>query len=752
MSEQTSQPEKDKQALNQETENAKKNEEFAAESNDVADATESENKKSVNETSEEAGREESDKKGEAQEKPLSEDGSKDEAGTNENLGLKAEENVANNDPDPKEEIEEAIVATEEKEEEKKEEKASEEEEPPDNEEKATAKEEGQAKEKESGEEKQKEALTDGDSEESDEEEDDDEIDDETSRQKFDEMSRQELVEVLEETVKESDISKIKTRVALIKVAYLNKTNSEQQEKIEKNIEIKEEEGEKAEEKDAIQERFDLAFSIYRQNKSQFNKELEKSKQENLDLKKQILEDLKELINSEETLKNTYDQFKDLQEKWKEIGMVPRSEVNNLWQSYHFLVEKFFDKVKINKELRDLDLKKNLEAKIELCEKAEELLLETSIIKSFKELQKLHEKFKEIGPVPQDKKDEVWERFKAATDKINDRRREHYAHLSEQQEGNLEAKTALCQKAEELLGRRNEGMKDWQENTRQMNELFKVWKTVGPAPKKQNDEIWNRFRSSLNAFFENRREFFNQVKEQQLNNYNLKLDLCAQAEAVKDNTDWRKTTEDLIHLQKEWKKIGPVPRKYSDKVWKRFRAANDHFFNRKSEYFSNIHEHEAKNLEQKKALVEEVKNYSFGEDKKENLKVIKEFQRKWMDVGHVPIKEKDSIQNEFRKAIDEQMEKLKISAMEISQMAYKNKVENLKDDPNARKALGRERNFLNGKISKLKEDIHLWENNVGFLANSKKADILKQEFMKKIDKAKQDLKAFEAKLKYLNTQD
>ncbi|MDZ7740628.1 MAG: DUF349 domain-containing protein [Bacteroidota bacterium] len=745
MSEQTSQPEKEKNALNQDAENAKKSEEKAAVNNDAADAPEPEpeNKTGANEKSDEASPEIPGETNEPQETPVTITSSKDASVPKEDKDLK-EEGTA----EKKSSAAEEEVAAEEEEE-----KEAAAEEKTSGGEEASEKEETKAKEETPGTEKpEEEEESGGDQEESDEEEDEDEIDDETSKQTFDEMSRQELVEVLEETVKESDISKIKTRVSLIKVAYLSRTSSEQQEKIEENIEIKDEEGESAEEKDALQERFDMAFSVYRQNKSQYTKKLEKKKQENLEFKKQILEDLKELINSEETLKNTYDQFRELQEKWKEIGMVPRSEVNNLWQSYHFLVEKFFDKVKINKELRDLDLKKNLEAKIELCEKAEELLLETSIIRSFKELQKLHEKFKEIGPAPQDKKDEVWERFKSATDKINDRRREHYAQLTGQQEGNLEAKTALCVKAEELLGRKNEGMKDWQENTRQMNELFKVWKTIGPAPKKHNDEIWSRFRSSLNTFFENRREFFNQVKEQQLNNYNLKLDLCAQAEAVQDNADWRKTTEDLIRLQKEWKKIGPVPRKNSDKIWKRFRAANDHFFKKKSEYFSNIHEHEAKNLEDKKALIGEVKNYSFGDDKKENLKVIKEFQRRWMDVGHVPIKEKDSIQNEFRKVIDAQMEKLKISTMEISQMAYKNKVENLKDDPNARKALGRERNFLNGKISKLREDIHLWENNVGFLASSKKADILKNEFMKKIDKAKQDLKVFEAKLKYLNTQD
>lgn len=584
----------------------------------------------------------------------------------------------------------------------------------------------------------------------DDEDEDDHLEEEHSEEKFDELSREQLVEILEETVKETDISKIKTRVALIKVSFLKNTKEEQHDEIEQSL-SEDNNKEQAIETDPLEERFNLAFSIYKQNKVRFNEELEKTKLTNLEAKKEILEELKELINSEETLKKTYDHFRELQERWKEVGMVPRSEVNNLWQSYHFLVEKFFDMVKINKELRDLDLKKNLESKIELCEKAEELLIETSIIKSFKELQKLHETWKDMGPVPADKKDEIWDRFKAATDKINERRREHYLSLAEQQKGNFEAKSVLCEKADEILARENTNMKDWQENTNEMNELFKVWRTIGPAPKKENDEIWARFKSSLNTFFENRKEYFNEVKGQQLDNYNLKLDLCTQAEAMQDNTDWKKTTDELIRLQKEWRKIGPVPRKFSDKIWKRFRAANDHFFNLKAQYYSNIHEHEAKNLEDKKALIEQVKKQEFGDDKNENLNLIKDFQRKWMDIGHVPIKEKEKLQNEFRKAIDIQLEKLKISAMEISTMNFKSKVESMKDDPNARKVIGRERNFLLNKINKLKEDINLWENNLGFLANSKKADVLKMEFNKKIDKAKQDLKVMEAKLKYLNTQ-
>ncbi len=588
-----------------------------------------------------------------------------------------------------------------------------------------------------------------DHEEEDEEEDDHDHDILDNKENFDKLTREELINLLEETVKEVDISKIKTRAALIKVAYLKATKEENQVKIEKSI--NEEGADFAGETDQLEERFSLAFSIYKQNKIAYTQEQEKLKQSNFETKLEILEELKALINSEETLKKTYDEFKALQERWKEVGMVPRTEVNNLWQSYHFLVEKFFDKVKINKELRDLDLKKNFELKIELCEKAEELLIETSIIKSFKELQKLHENWKDIGPVPGDKKDELWDRFKLATDKINERRREHYNNLSEQQNNNFEAKAALCERAEELQTINNETLKEWQQSTNQMNELFKIWRTVGPAPKKKNDEIWNRFKSSLNSFFENKRDYFNKLKEHQLNNYNLKLDLCVQSEAIMDNSDWKKTTDELIRLQKDWKKIGPVPRKHSDKIWKRFRLANDHFFKRKADYFSNIHEHEASNLKLKTELIEKLKKHKFTDDKNENLKLIKDYQREWMEIGHVPMKDKDKIQNSFRAAIDAQLEKLKISALEITTITYKNRVEAMMDDPNARRAIAKERSFLNNKINKMKEDINLWENNIGFLASTKKSELLKEEFNKKIEKSKQDLKIMEAKLNMLNRQ-
>jgi len=569
---------------------------------------------------------------------------------------------------------------------------------------------------------------------------------------IDSYSREQIVEALAEIVNESDITLIKKKITSLKVAFLRENKIVREKKREEFIATGGNIDEYVTVLDDVEEKFKALFDVYKQNKAKFNKSQEELKLQNLELKKQILEELKVLNNSEETLKKTYDEFKILQERWKEIGIVPQAEINNLWQSYHFLVEMFFDKVKINKELRDLDLRKNLELKVELCEKTEELLIEPSITKSFKELQNFHEQWKKIGPVPMDVKDDIWERFKQATDKINERRREFYGDLHEEQTKNLETKLALCEQAEELLEAESNTLKEWQEQTDKVNKLLEDWKAIGPAPKKVNDEVWKRFKSLLNGFFEIKKEFYSKLKEQQLNNYNKKLDLCLQAESLRDSEDWKKTTDDLINLQKEWKTLGPVPKKYSDKVWKRFRAACDDFFNKKANYYSNIHVHEEANLNQKVELIQKIKNYSFGADKKQNLVVFKDFQREWMQIGHVPIKEKEKLQVEFRKAINAHLEHLKINQTEINTINYKSKIENLSDSPANRNMIYKERSFLSNKISKMKEDINLWENNVGFLANSKNANLLKAEFEKKIESAKNDLALMESKLKVLNSTD
>lgn len=565
------------------------------------------------------------------------------------------------------------------------------------------------------------------------------------------MSREQLVTLLESAVKEPDINSVKIQIALIKVAYLKKKKEENLERYEKFLK----EGGTKEDftaiGDPLEDRFTEIFNIYKANKARFTEEQEKIKQHNLKKKQEILDELKHLVSSEETLKRTYDEFKTLQDRWKQIGMVPRTEINNLWQNYHFLVEKFFDKVKLNKELKDLDLKKNMEAKIALCEKTEELLLETSVMKSFKKLQKYHEEWKEIGPVPTDKKDEIWERFKITSDKINQRRREHYTRIEDEQQKNLDTKTALCENAEEILNLKNETLKEWQDNTNKVNELLTVWKGVGPVPQKVNTDIWNRFKTSLDTFFSNKKEFFDKLKDQQIHNYNVKVDLCVQAEALKSSTDWRKTSNDMIRLQNEWKNIGPVPKKHSDKIWKRFRAACDEFFNAKSNYFSNIQSHEEENLNKKEDLIKRLKEFQFTESKSQNLEHLKNFQREWTEIGHIPIKEKDRLQNEFRAIINEHLDRLKISEVEISTVNFQTRLEALKNDPQSRRLISREKEILTGKISKLKEDINLWENNIGFLAESKNAAILKAEFEKKINKAKSELKVMEAKVKILKSQ-
>jgi len=568
---------------------------------------------------------------------------------------------------------------------------------------------------------------------------------------FDKLNKQELVDIFEEIVQEKDIALIKSQVAKINSAFYQ-CNKEEIEGERDNFISG---GGKAEDfvhnEDPLETRFSAALGIYRHNKAKFSQELEKQKQVNLQSKYDLLEELKDLVNSEETLKKTYDEFKVLQDRWKEIGMVPASELRNLWQSYHFLVEKFFDKVRINRELRDLDLKKNLELKVELCEKAEELLVEKSILKSFKLLQHYHDKWREIGPVPTDVKEDIWERFKGITDKINQRRKEYYKELQDQQQSNYEAKLVLCEKAKGIVAEPVDTLKGWQSSTDKMNELLKLWKTLGRAPKAKNDEVWATFKGYLDTFFNAKREYLNELKEQQVNNYNLKLELCTKAESVKDSTDWGKATRELIKLQKEWKGIGPVPRKYSDKIWKRFRSICDEFFNRKSEHFKGLHAVEDENLKNKEALIKKISAYKIKKDKDANLVALKEFQNSWIEIGFVPFKEKDKVQTEYRAAIDQLIAKMDINKTELSANDFKDKVDILKSSPDADRRISKERTFISGKIRKIKEDLNVWENNIGFFSNSKSSNKLKEEFEHKIDKAKQEIESLKARIRMLDSE-
>ena len=568
---------------------------------------------------------------------------------------------------------------------------------------------------------------------------------------FSSLNKLQLVELLEETVQDNEIVKIKDKVTAIKVNFLRLNKEDRDRELEQFI-LDGGDAESYEHTDdPLEVRFKAAFNIYKNNKAKYNELLEQQKLENLKQKNAILEELKQLIYSEETLKKTYDDFRALQDKWKEIGQVPANEISNIWNSYHFLVEKFYDKVKINRELRDLDLRKNLEAKIALCEKAEELLLEKSLTKSFKLLQKYHDEWKEIGPVPQEKRDEIWERFKSTTDKINQIRRDHYAKIEEEQKANYDAKVAICEKMEEIVNEPVNSINAYQKKSNEVNELFKLWKQVGPIHKKQSDEIWNRFKGSMNSFFDSKKEFFSKLKVQQMENYNKKLQICVEVENLVDSTEWKKTTDYIKKLQEEWKNIGPVPKRHSDKIWKRFRTACDAFFKNKSEHFSSIKGKEDDNLKAKQHVIENIKAYELKKDRNENMEAIRGFQREWMSIGHVPMKMKDALQKEYRDLIDGLFDKMRANDNELSTTEFRNMVNGMKDDPGSRDKIRRERSNLQSKIQKLRDEIATLENNIGFFAASKQSDLLKAEYEKKIAKIKNDVKVLEAKMKILNEQ-
>ena len=568
---------------------------------------------------------------------------------------------------------------------------------------------------------------------------------------FSSLNKLQLVELLEETVQDNEIVKIKDKVTAIKVNFLRLNKEDRDRELEQFI-LDGGDAESYEHTDdPLEVRFKAAFNIYKNNKAKYNELLEQQKLENLKQKNAILEELKQLIYSEETLKKTYDDFRALQDKWKEIGQVPANEISNIWNSYHFLVEKFYDKVKINRELRDLDLRKNLEAKIALCEKAEELLLEKSLTKSFKLLQKYHDEWKEIGPVPQEKRDEIWERFKSTTDKINQIRRDHYAKIEEEQKANYDAKVAICEKMEEIVNEPVNSINAYQKKSNEVNELFKLWKQVGPIHKKQSDEIWNRFKGSMNSFFDSKKEFFSKLKVQQMENYNKKLQVCVEVENLVDSTEWKKTTDYIKKLQEEWKNIGPVPKRHSDKIWKRFRTACDAFFKNKSEHFSSIKGKEDDNLKAKQQVIENIKAYELKKDRNENMEAIRGFQREWMSIGHVPMKMKDALQKEYRDLIDGLFDKMRANDNELSTTEFRNMVNGMKDDPGSRDKIRRERINLQSKIQKLRDEIATLENNIGFFAASKQSDLLKAEYEKKIAKIKNDVKVLEAKMKIINEQ-
>ena len=494
--------------------------------------------------------------------------------------------------------------------------------------------------------------------------------------------------------------------------------------------------------------FKELYSQFRDKKAAYNQELNAEREQNLNTRLDIIEKIKNLINNEESINKTFQEFHDLQQQWREAGQAAPNEMKKLWDSYNHVVEQFYDYVKINKELRDLDLKENLKAKTELCEKAEALTLEDSVVEAFRSLQALHDKWREIGPVPNDQKEEIWDRFKAATTIINKKHQEFFEKQKDMQVQNLAQKTALCEQIEELINSNPDKPKDWDEKSEQIMKIQELWRTIGYAPKKENNKIYQRFKNDCDLFFAKKREFYRGIKAEQKSNLQLKMELCEKAEALKDSTDWKTTTDAFINLQKRWKEIGQTSHKQSEQIWTRFRTACDHFFNAKAAHFSSVDEDEANNLNLKQELIEKVKSFEKCDNDKENLHRLMDMQKEWSNIGHVPLNKKDALQKAFREAIDAQFASMKLDASEREKANFKNKVESW-NNQQSRGKLYSERNKIVNKMRELENEITLYENNIGFFSKSANSESLIRDINRKIDRAKQHLAELRDKLRMLD---
>ena len=568
---------------------------------------------------------------------------------------------------------------------------------------------------------------------------------------YSQYTRAEMVEILRKLIETGDVESIKDDIDALKFQFYKKLKAEIDENRSEFINGGGQENDYIYEEDDQELILKSLLNRYRELRNLENERQELEKQRNLEEKLSIIEELKALSNGTESIGDTFQLFRELQNRWRAVGIVPQSEVKNLWETYHHYVEIFYDYIKINKELRDLDFKRNLEAKIELCEKAEELLLESSIVNAFHLLQSYHDKWREIGPVPKEMRGEIWERFKAISTQINKKHQEYFENMKESQKKNLEAKDEICKKVEEISARPMNTMAQWEKNSKEIIELQKMWNTIGYAPKKENIKIYKRFHTLCDNFFNQKRDFFSKEKNEQENNLQLKEDLCIQAEALKESTEWKTATEDIINLQKRWKEIGAVPSKYREAIWKRFRAACDYFFNRKSEHFLSVDSEYDNNLKAKQDLIERIKSYKQSDNPEVTFEQLKNFQREWSEIGFVPIKYKKKIQDEYRAAINKQFDALKLDESKRNILRYKNKIENIASKQ-SRNRLDSEREKLIRKYQQLQNDLVVWENNIGFFSKSKNSEAMIANVQRMIEQGRTEMLELEEKIRLIDSMD
>ena len=480
------------------------------------------------------------------------------------------------------------------------------------------------------------------------------------------------------------------------------------------------------------------LAVYKEKRAAILAEEERVKAANYALKLQLIDQLKALTESQEDFNKLYNDFKDIQQRWKEVKAVPQEHVSELWKNYQIYSEKFYDIIKINNQFRDYDFKKNLELKTALCETVEKLQTEPDVVSAFHQLQKLHQQWREIGPVAKELREDLWARFKAASTIINKRHQEHFEGLKAKEQENLEAKTAICEQIEGIDYSALKSFKDWEEKNKEVISLQEKWKTIGFAPKKSNVKIFERFRAACDVYFNRKSEFYKGIKEEMEKNLELKKALCEKAEALKDSTEWKSTTEKMIALQKEWKTIGSVARKHSDAIWKRFISACDYFFEQKNKNVSSQKSVEQTNLAAKKALIEKI-NAIEETNHDEALATLKGLMAEWNTIGHVPFKEKDKIYKEYHEAVDKQFDRLKVDQNDRKMQTFRNNLSDMSGGERGKGKLYGEREKLMRMFERMKNELQTYENNIGFLSiSSKGGGGLVKEMERKIEKLKDEM--------------
>lgn len=495
--------------------------------------------------------------------------------------------------------------------------------------------------------------------------------------------------------------------------------------------------------------FKAELSLIKEKRAKLLQEQEKERQENLKQKLTIIESIKAIATSPDEANKSYTHFKELQAKWKEINNVPADKVNELWRTYQLYTEQFYDLLKLNHEAREYDFKKNLELKSKLCEAAEKLAEEKDVVSAFHQLQELHQQYREIGPVSKENREQIWTRFKNASTVINKRHQQHFEELRSKEEENLVKKTNLCEKVEAINAKKIQSISEWEKTTEEVTNIQKEWKTIGFTPQKMNVKIFERFREACNTFFQSKTTFFKELKASFAENIEKKKALIEKAKNLADSTEWKSTSDKLIALQKEWKKVGFVPQKVSDKLWEEFVQYCNKFFDARKAANGDSHSEEHKNLEHKENILKELKGFiaTKAEDASEKIhQLIKEYNQ----IGHVPYKEKDSLYTQFKEVTDQLKKELNISINRKRLDDFKNNLKNVAS--NGENALYNERNKLFRAYERIKQELQTYENNLGFLsAASKKGNSLINNFTQKTEKLKEEMQLLKEKIKEIDRQ-